>query len=220
LDIRLAAACAAVRTSHFDELLWPQVETLLRMGVPQSTIRDGVMNSTLLHTAALYGHVAVARLLLRNGADLDAVDTQLATPLMWAASWGHAELVGLLLDAGASPELRDSSGECAAEKARDVGQPALEHQLREAALAADAEISGSSLQRRRPCTVDAATSPTPPSADGGGVGEPGRESLRAASLMLLPADAGRREWGHTEASAEQAQSSERAAPITCVASSD
>ena len=97
------------------------VKLLLNAGVPQHELRDGTLDSTLLHTAAMYGEVAVAQLLLRHGAVVNAVDAHLCTPLHWAAQWNSGQneaMIELLLSAGAAPELKDTVGETAIDKAR------------------------------------------------------------------------------------------------------
>ncbi len=64
--------------------------------------------TTPLHLAAERGHFAVARTLLRCGADVHARDEgDNATPLHWAAEGGHLAVCRLLLQAGADPNATD-----------------------------------------------------------------------------------------------------------------
>ena len=59
---------------------------------------------TLLHDMTQKGLMDKAELLIRFGADLNAVDEQYqSTPLGMAARWGHVELVKYLLNQGADP---------------------------------------------------------------------------------------------------------------------
>jgi len=61
---------------------------------------------TLLHDMAQKGFMDKAKLLLRYGAGVNAIDEAYrSTPLGLAARWGHIEMVRLLLDHGADPRL-------------------------------------------------------------------------------------------------------------------
>ena len=56
---------------------------------------------TLLHFAARHTHPTMARLLIKNGAHVNAVGMGHETPLHWAASHGNASIVELLIEHGA-----------------------------------------------------------------------------------------------------------------------
>jgi uncharacterized protein len=57
---------------------------------------------TILHDMAQKGDIKKAELLIKNGADIDAVDEEYrSTPLGMAARWGHTEMVNYLLGKGA-----------------------------------------------------------------------------------------------------------------------
>jgi ankyrin repeat protein len=74
-----------------------------------------------LSRAVLLNEVAVARLLLAEGADVNQRDVHATTPLEWAVLMGRMEMAKLLLAGGADPNSRDITGRtslmCAAERA-------------------------------------------------------------------------------------------------------
>lgn len=101
------------------------VEVLLRFGTPLRGTHDEHLDSSLLHTAALFGYTRICELLIEHGAEVNAVDVAMETPLMWAAKWGHPEICRLLLDNGALLHLKCSVGETARQKAEHGGQSAV-----------------------------------------------------------------------------------------------
>ena len=79
---------------------------------------------TPLSLAVSAQHMDVVRLLLREGAQLDAQDQDGVSALMHACMHGNAELTDLLLLHGARTELRNHQGETAASLAARYGRPA------------------------------------------------------------------------------------------------
>ena len=77
---------------------------------------------TALHYAATGGHAAIAAVLVRAGADLDATSPNGSTPLMMAAMYGNSETVKLLLGAGADASLRNQLELSAEDFARMAGR--------------------------------------------------------------------------------------------------
>lgn len=65
-------------------------------------------NFTALMYAAFEGHVEVAKLLLKEGADVSLVNNQNRNALMFASTSPSAEMVKLLIDAGSDVNLEDS----------------------------------------------------------------------------------------------------------------
>lgn len=94
-----------------------EVDALLRFGTPVRGTHDDHLDSSLLHTAALFGYEQICKLLIEHGAEVNAVDAELETPLMWAAKWGHPEICRLLLENGALLHLKCTHGETARQKA-------------------------------------------------------------------------------------------------------
>ncbi|WP_337192588.1 ankyrin repeat domain-containing protein [Novosphingobium silvae] len=104
--------------------------TLLRLGADPDTLGD---NGSALMGVAFKGHVAIADVLLRSGADPNLRNAAGQTSLMMAALFGRAAVVTLLLEAGASPDLQDITGTDAAALARSQGNEALATMLESAA---------------------------------------------------------------------------------------
>ncbi|KAG0306309.1 palmitoyltransferase akr1 [Dissophora globulifera] len=66
---------------------------------------------TALHWAAINNHIPVAKCLLDNGADVDAIGGELtATPLHWCTRNGHLNMAKLLINYGAETSAQDSQG--------------------------------------------------------------------------------------------------------------
>lgn len=65
---------------------------------------------TALHIAAHCGSTAIARLLLKHGAKIDALEAWDETPLHFAARSGSVEVCNILLDHGASIDVMNAYG--------------------------------------------------------------------------------------------------------------
>ena len=86
---------------------------------------------TVLMWAAVYGHLNVAKLLLENGANINAQsDIENLTALMWAALNDHLDVAELLLENGADITIRDRTGETALEMAELEGKIAVAKLIR------------------------------------------------------------------------------------------
>ena len=101
LDPLLAAA------DHGDK---ERLESLLDGGAEPNAL-SGPFKGTALHSAAYYGYVQLAKLLLDHGTKLDIVNINGATPLHNAALNGKIRAAKFLLDKGADVHLRDNAGQ-------------------------------------------------------------------------------------------------------------
>ncbi len=101
--------------------------SLLAAGSPVSQPVPWGDGYTPLHAAVLLGDVSAARLLVRNGADINASDEFRLTPLHLLFHLGHSnetDIARLLCDAGADLAARDQDGDMPLHIASSLGQPA------------------------------------------------------------------------------------------------
>jgi hypothetical protein len=85
------------------------VKRLLSIRNINVNVKD-VSGSTPLHWAAYNGHIEIVRLLLQNGADVNAKSNYGST-LHWAASHGNVDILHLLVENGADLEAQSNDGE-------------------------------------------------------------------------------------------------------------
>lgn len=88
---------------------------------------------TPLMTAACYGRVEIARILIEAGANMDAKDKSGKTPLIIAAEFGSVGVADLLVQSGAKIDARDSKGRTAFDyvsKDFDAASVAMEDELK------------------------------------------------------------------------------------------
>jgi len=90
-------------------------------------------NVTLLHDMAQENAVDKAALLLKHGADIDAVDEEYqSTPLGMASRWGHTHMAELLLKQGANPNKAGKDWAMPLAWAQRKGHSAVEYLLKKA----------------------------------------------------------------------------------------
>jgi ankyrin repeat protein len=80
-----------------------------------------------LHYAGFFGHPGIARMLVKHGADVNAVanNPMLVQPLHSAAAAGRADIVQLLLESGADANARQQGGFIALHAAAQNGDHAM-----------------------------------------------------------------------------------------------
>jgi hypothetical protein len=90
--------------------LTSSVKRLLSIRNINVNVKDDWNGSTPLHYTALNGLIEIARLLLQNGAEVNAKDSDGETPLHLAAFQGHVDILHLLVENGADLEAEDDGG--------------------------------------------------------------------------------------------------------------
>lgn len=96
-------------------------EVLLLHGANPNELSKNGLGVGPLHSALANGHVALARMLVEKGADVNLPSVSNWTPLHYAADLGDLELAEFLISHGATHGLRSESGKTAAEHAMEVG---------------------------------------------------------------------------------------------------
>lgn len=77
----------------------------------QASLKNfGYTKTSLLHAACYDGKPEIAELLIELGADVNARERDLRTPLHHAANQGHLEVIDLLVRHGADLEAKDAKG--------------------------------------------------------------------------------------------------------------
>lgn len=99
------ALCYSSRYGHGDT-----AQYLFDKGTKLSTHEFG---QYALSQASKFGHKSIMRLLLANGADINAVDFEERTALHYAANSGHVDTISILLSEGANIDAANSSQETA-----------------------------------------------------------------------------------------------------------
>jgi hypothetical protein len=97
------------------------VKRLLSIRNINVNVKDDRFGWTPLHWAADNGHIEIARLLLRNGAEVNAKSHGGSTPLHLAAWNGHIDILHLLVENGANLEAQDDDGTRALHDAAERG---------------------------------------------------------------------------------------------------
>ncbi len=129
------------------------IKTHLAAGVDVGSV-DHVSGATPLHVAAVCGQEAVARLLIREGADIESLTDRGETPLHWAALGGRSIIVELLIEAGANVNASDQRGETALDALRFQPEVAADDKRAIAELLrAKGGMTGKQLEAKREFTT-------------------------------------------------------------------
>jgi hypothetical protein len=86
------------------------VKRLLSIRNINVNVKEDLYGSTPLHYAAANGYVEITRLLLQNGAEVNAKNNYGHTPLHWAAIHGQVDILHLLVENGANLEAQNNYG--------------------------------------------------------------------------------------------------------------
>ena len=76
-----------------------KVRVLLEGNTNPNARKDTRASPTFLTQAARLGREEIVSVLIRSGADVDDLDGDAMTPLMWASWNGHPKIVALLIKA-------------------------------------------------------------------------------------------------------------------------
>jgi ankyrin repeat protein len=100
------------------------VELLLQRGAKVDA-RSEALDKTPLFQAAFQGELAIAKLLVANGADVNACDRFGENALREAVAGRREEMVEFLLNAGTNPNHRNKDGKSMRDLANEFGTPAI-----------------------------------------------------------------------------------------------
>jgi uncharacterized protein len=95
------------------------VKFLLARGADVNAVSHNPMKLRALHSAAAANHIPITKLLLANGAEVDAKQAGGFTPLHAAAQNGSTEMTKLLMEWGADPSSQTDEGKAVRDFAMD-----------------------------------------------------------------------------------------------------
>jgi ankyrin repeat protein len=110
---------ALALAAHFGRLEILQI--LLGYGSDPNAVSNNLLGNTPLHAAIAGNQREAVSMLIRNGANVNAVDSGGWTPLHLAAHSGTESIVRDLLEAGADPTIPNAQGDTPLTTARQQG---------------------------------------------------------------------------------------------------
>ena len=145
----------ASKNGHYDV-----AELLIQSGVAEPTFTDPA-GITALHHTSYARNLELARLLILEGADIDATDKNGQSPLCRASAGGdNPAIIKLLVGIGADIDKRDDSGRSALDTAAENGHlEALRYLLRHGARTNSSDLSSSGSPSCHENTAAAAANP-------------------------------------------------------------
>ncbi|XOV77674.1 MAG: ankyrin repeat domain-containing protein [Aestuariibacter sp.] len=105
-DIGFTPLMEAARNGHLD-----MVKLLISKGASVDSIADkSALNLTALHLAAITGHLEIIEVLFKTEANLNAVDTNNSTAMLWAIFEGQIQAAQKLKALGADATIENKHG--------------------------------------------------------------------------------------------------------------
>ncbi len=116
--------------------------------------REPANGSTPLIVAAVFGQTEAARVLVQNGAEVDARNNDGSTALLTAAFFCHPETVELLLESGADVNSTNNAGRTPLDTVSAAWSPDLEAKYTFFAEAFQIQLDLERIQSTRPVVAD------------------------------------------------------------------
>ncbi len=102
------------------------MDTMAHLGTSDAPITVNVLTNIAIIDAAKNDDISSIDALLAQGADIDAVDEEGKTALIWAATRGALQIVEVLLERGANTTIRDQNNKSALHYAIEQGHTPVE----------------------------------------------------------------------------------------------
>ena len=149
LQPRKTASSAADIWSAAAEGDLERITQLLEKGVSVNARQPG-SGSTPLNTAAVFGQTAVAKLLIKKGADVSITNPDGNSALLIASFFAHTEFVQLLLEKGAPINVKNRRGETPLDTVSANWSPQLEETYRSIGDMIGIELDLERINQTRP----------------------------------------------------------------------